>query len=39
MKSIKEKWEIVPIPFMPEHYKLHNFYKPVDFEKICEKLL
>ena len=38
-KAIKEKWEITPIPYHPEHYKYHNFYKPLDFDIICAKLL
>jgi len=30
-KAIKEKWELTPIPYKPEHYKFHNFYKPLEF--------
>lgn len=36
--SIKENWGVLPVPYKPEHYRYHNFYKPMDFDDIFDRL-
>ena len=30
--AIVKKWDVLPIPYKPEHYRHNNFYKPYEFE-------
>ena len=37
-KSINENWDNLPVPYKPEHYEYHNFYKPKSFWRIYSRL-